>query len=81
MEKIEDHATGFQRCTRRAARGERSDFSRLLNLKALLQKCGTGLQKIWQKYQQQVGMSYQFPKGTRLRVRASEFEYCLCDSE
>ena len=49
MEKIEDHATGFQRGTRRAARGERSDFSRLLNLKALLQKCGTGLREIRQK--------------------------------
>lgn len=32
-----------------AARGQRSNSGRLPNLKALLQRFGTGLQEIWQK--------------------------------
>ena len=62
-----------------AARGGRSNSSRLLNLKALLQRCGMGPQEVWQKVLTTGG--YQFPKCTQLRVRVSEFEYWLCDLE
>lgn len=61
-----------------AARGGRSNSSRLLNWKALLQRCGTRPQEIWQATVTTGWHELLIPKVYQDQGQVSEFEFSIC---